>query len=121
VPSEVADIGNTMKGRGSLMFSKCKITVARRMVHNDLAKEYLDVPYEITVCDKVGDGQSFVTDNPYELPNGMCASAWADIRPYLIAIASGGMFKFMKDENTMLASCADPIRPVLFMIERYDD
>ena len=117
----MAGTGNTMKGRDSLMFSKCRITVARRMVHNDLAKEHLEVPYEITVCDKVEDGQSFVTDNPYELPNGMCASAWADIRPYIIAIASGGKFKFMKHKNTILASCADPIRPVLFTIERYDE
>jgi len=110
-----------MKGRDSFMFSKCKITVAKRMVHNNLANEYLEVPYEITVCDNVEDGQSFIADNPYELPNGMCASAWADIRPYIIAIASGGNFKFMKDKNTMIASCADPIRPVLFTIERYDD
>ena len=103
------------------MFSRCKITVAKRMVHNNLANEYLEVPYEIGVCDKVADGQSFTTDNPYELPNGMCASAWADIRPYIIAIASGGKFKFMKHKNTILASCADPIRPVLFTIERYDE
>jgi len=48
-------------------------------------------------------------------------SAWADIRPYILAIASGGKFKFMKDENTMLASCSDLFRPVWFKIERYDD
>jgi uncharacterized repeat protein (TIGR04076 family) len=103
------------------MFSKCKITVAKRMAHNDLADEYLNLPYEVTVCDKAGEGEIFITDDPYELPDGMCASAWADIRPYIIAIASGGKFEFMKDENTILASCSDLFRPVWFKIERCDD
>ncbi len=103
------------------MFHKCKVTVVKRMLHPDLGNEYLANPDWIKVCDKMDDGQEFVVENPYEKPEGMCASAWADIRTYIIAIASGGKFKFMQDEDTILASCTDLFRPVIFKIERFQD
>ena len=100
------------------MFSKCKVTVVERKIEKHLIDEYLDLPEKIKRCDKMDDGQEFVIDNPYEMPVGICASAWADIRSYIIAIASGGSFKFMKDDNMILASCTDLFRPVIFKIER---
>lgn len=103
------------------MFHKCKVTVVKRMLNQDLVDEYLAKPEWMKVCDKIADGQEFVVENPYEKPEGMCASAWADIRTYIIAIASGGRFKFMRNENTILASCTDLFRPVIFKIERMED
>ena len=100
------------------MFSKCKVTVVNRMLSKQLIGEYLANPGNMRKCDKMYDGQEFLIDNPYEMPEGICASAWADIRSYIISIASGGSFKFMKDNNTILASCTDLFRPVIFKIER---
>ena len=100
------------------MFNKCKVSVVKRMIEKKLIDEYLAKPEKMGICNKMDDGQEFMIDNPYEMPQGICASAWADIRPYIISIASGGTFKFMKDENTILASCTDLFRPVIFKIER---
>ena len=101
------------------MFHKCKITVVKRMLNQELVEEYLAEPKWMKVCNKITDGQEFIVENPYEKPEDLCASAWADIRAYIIAIASGGKFKFMKDENSILASCTDLFRPVIFKIEPF--
>lgn len=100
------------------MFHKCKITVVRRTVDKELIDTYLEKPYFSGACDQVKDGQEFMIDNPFQMPEGMCASAWADIRPYIMTISSGGMFDFMKDKNSAIASCTDLFRPVVFKIER---
>lgn len=100
------------------MFHRCKITVIRRMLNKDLAEEYLNQPNNFTPCNKVADNQEFIINNPFEIPEGLCQSAWADIRPYIMTIAAGGSFEFMKEEHSALASCSDLFRPVIFKIER---
>lgn len=100
------------------MFQTCRITVVKRMQNKEISDEYLSNPEYMTLCNKVEDGQTFEVSNPYEMPEGLCPSAWADIRPYIISIASGGSFKFMKDKNSILSSCTDLFRPVIFKIER---
>ena len=101
-----------------MMFNKCKVTVVKRVLEKQLIDEYLAEPEKMAICNKMADGQQFVIDNPYEMPEGICASAWADIRTYIIAIASGSSFKFMKNEHSILASCTDLFSPVIFKIER---
>ena len=66
------------------------------------------------------DHQEFLVENPYKMPAGICPSAWADIRTYIIALASGSSFPFMKKDNSILASCSDLFRPVIFLIERIE-
>jgi uncharacterized repeat protein (TIGR04076 family) len=100
------------------MFQPCRITVVKRMQNKEISEEFLSSPEYMTLCNKVEEGQTFEVSNPYDLPVGLCASAWADIRPYIISIASGGSFDFMKDQNSIVASCTDLFRPVIFKIER---
>ncbi|MCP4692901.1 MAG: TIGR04076 family protein [Desulfobacterales bacterium] len=100
------------------MFHTCRITVIKRMHNKDICEEYLTRPEHMELCNKVEVGQSFEIENPYEMPAGLCASAWADIRPYIITIATGGVFPFMKNENSTIVSCTDLFRPVIFEIER---
>ncbi len=100
------------------MFHKCKITVIKRSINIDLITNYVTDPSIFPICDKVKEGQEFIVSNPFDLPNGLCASAWADIRPSVIAIASGSEFKMMKKPHSSLATCTDPFRPVIFNIER---
>ena len=100
------------------MFHPCRITVTKRMQNQEISEEFLVNPQYMSLCNKVKEGQTFEVTNPYEIPEGLCASAWADIRTYIISIASGGSFKFMKNPNSVVASCSDLFRPVIFKIER---
>lgn len=102
------------------MFHKSKVTVVKRLLNRELTEAYLEKPERMLICDKMAEGREFVIANPFEMPEGMCASAWADIRPYIIAIASGGSFAFMKNKNSILACCTDLFRPVIFNIERME-
>ena len=100
------------------MFIKCKITVIKRSYDKELAENHLSSPEDFSVCNLVEDNQEFIVSSPFEMPADMCAYAWADIRPYILTMASGGTFGFMKDKNTALATCTDPLRPVIFKITR---
>ncbi len=100
------------------MFHKCRVRVIKRMINQELIDAYLTGSNTMSICNKMEDGQEFIIDNPYEMPEGICASAWSDIRTYIIVIASGGTFKAMKNEYSILASCTDLFRPVIFEIER---
>ncbi len=100
------------------MFHKCKVTVVKRSCNRELIESFVKNSEEISACNLVKDNQEFYIFNPYEMPEGLCASAWADIRPYILAIASGGTFELLKEKNTALATCTDLFRPVIFKIER---
>ena len=100
------------------MFQKCRITVVKRMLNREAANEFLAEPAKLSKCDIVADGQEFIISSPYEMPEGICASAWADIRPYIIAAASGGSFPMMKNPDAIVAACSDLFRPVIFKIEK---
>jgi uncharacterized repeat protein (TIGR04076 family) len=102
------------------MFSKCKVTVVKRSFDRELVEDHLNNPENFTICEIVKDNQEFIISSPFEMPENMCAYAWADIRPFILSIASGGTFGFMKDKNSALAMCTDPLRPVVFKITRID-
>lgn len=87
------------------------------MVNQDLADAYMEKPQKIRICNRLQDQQEFIIQNPYEMPEGLCPSAWADIRPYILTIAAGGSFEFMREKHSILASCTDLFRPVIFKIE----
>ncbi len=101
-------------------FKTCKVTVIKRSLNNELIDLYLKKTEAFSICSSVKDNQEFIISNPYVMPERICASAWADIRPYIIAIASGGEFDFMKNKYSAIATCTDPFRPVIFKIERID-
>ncbi len=87
----------------------------------DLVNSYVQRPENFAACDRVKDNQEFIIPNPYEMPEGICPYAWADIRPQILAIASGGTFSLLKEKNTAVATCTDLFRPVLFKIEKIDE
>ncbi len=104
-----------------MMFHKCKVTVLKKECKMDLVNSYVKSPENFSICDKVEDNQEFIISNPYEMPEGLCAYAWADIRPQILAIASGSTFEFLKEKNLALASCTDLFRPVIFKIEKINE
>lgn len=100
------------------MFHPCKITVVKKGLNNELINRFLENPERMRICDKVEENQEFLVSNPFEMPENLCASAWADIRPFILTIAAGGEFDFMSNKKSTLATCTDPFRPIIFKIER---
>lgn len=103
-----------------MKFHPCKISVVKREFYKDLVNENVIEPEKFKRCDLVDDNQEFIVTNPYTMPEGICHSAWADIRTYIISMATGGEWDFMKNPKSTLAICSDPFRPVVFRIERLD-
>ncbi|THB78891.1 MAG: TIGR04076 family protein [Desulfobulbaceae bacterium] len=102
------------------MFQKCKVTVVKKAFSDDLVEEYTKQPERFSVCEMVEEGQEFFITNAFEMPEGICPYAWADIRHMILSIATGGSFEMMKDSSSALANCTDLFRPVTFKIERVD-
>jgi uncharacterized repeat protein (TIGR04076 family) len=98
---------------------KCKITVLKRSLHEDLAKEYCKSSAGLCPCFKEGD--TFIAG--FEQPQNFCGWAWNDIYRFVSVLMSGGNYSkgvfedWMKKENEMIACCTDAIRPVIFKIE----
>ncbi|MFW9952056.1 MAG: TIGR04076 family protein [Candidatus Thorarchaeota archaeon] len=101
---------------------KCKITVIKRTLNQDLIDEYIEDRLKgIKACDVFEDGQEIIINNNLgKVPDGFCHWAWADIRHDIIAIASGANIPGMKDKGTVITGCSDWFRPVIFKIERME-
>lgn len=94
----------------------CKITVMKRVIHEDLIEKY-ENPIE-HACD-MEIGQVFVTEGNNR-PEGFCQSAWESIYPFVNVLAHGGEDFFdgwMKNKKSAMISCNDGFRPVSFYIE----
>ena len=103
---------------------KCKITVLKRTVNQDLIDEYLDDSYQDHgLCECFRDGQEFLIDAS-EIPKDFsecCPWAWADIRKDILTVASGGNMPGIKQSGTVITGCRDWFRPVIFKVERMDN
>ena len=100
----------------------CRIKVVKRMVQRDLIDTYMEDQYaDRGPCEVFEDGQEFEFDGYSALekvPEGFCPSAWADIRQDVFTLLVGGNIPGMKEQGTVVSSCHDWFRPVLFEIRR---
>jgi uncharacterized repeat protein (TIGR04076 family) len=97
---------------------KCKITVLKKMVNQDIADQYLETSGSWGACDQFRDGQEIIVEHPYQPPEGFCTWAWADIRHDITAIMAGADFPWIKQRGVIITGCTDWFRPVIFKIER---
>ena len=65
-----------------------KITVLKRTVNDELAKEMTGKG--VKPCEIFKDGQEFITG--YSMPEGFCEWAWSDISRMFLAINTGGNY-----------------------------
>jgi len=99
---------------------RVKITVLKRTFDADLVQEYLNAREGYGPCDVFRDGQEFFTDRLWDVPEGSCHWAWADIRRELQTITTGGEWPGYKQRGMAIACCSDAFRPVIFKIERVE-
>ena len=104
---------------------KCKITVLRRELYEDLQEEFLANP-KSGKCPVFEDGQEFMVENQdflRMLDGKFCSEAWDSISRYVYSALQGGsiMRGWTNDEKVMIACCNDGTRPVIFKLERIDD
>ena len=103
---------------------KCKITVLKRNLDEELAKEY--GAEGLSACPMLKEGQVFYAD--WECPAGFCNEAWKAIYQYVFTLAHGGckneLFYYgdwIRKPGVEICSCNDGLRPVIFKIEAQDD
>ena len=104
--------------------AKCKITVVKRSINQELIDEYLrKTGQDVGRCTAFEDGQEFTVEYLAERPEDFrCDWAWDDIHKVLLALMLKGDFStWMKDGNTFITCCTDGIKPVVFKIERIDE
>ncbi|WP_312812467.1 TIGR04076 family protein [Sedimentibacter sp.] len=101
--------------------AKVKITVLKTLYHEDLVKEYLlpDQQAAYGPCYRHHVGQEFIIDS-FDKPEGFCSWAWSDIHREFISVMFNADFPNFKDEGTIIATCTDGLRPVVFKVERID-
>ena len=95
---------------------KVKITVMKRVTHEDLIEKY-ENPIE-HACD-MQPGQVFIA-NGWERPEGMCLSAWESMSAFVMTLAHGGgdfCDGWMRSPKSAMISCNDGFRHVSFYIE----
>lgn len=92
-----------------------KITVLRKLFHEDLVERYTDSD-GWAPCSHFEVGQEFVVSaaTPWDMPEGFCGWAWADMQQKVWGMARGG-------PNVFVTCCTDGYRPVVFLLEKLTD
>lgn len=99
--------------------TKCKITVLKRTLDEELAREY--GAEGLGACPMHRVGEVFTAD--YAKPEGLCDEAWKAIYQYVFALSHGagaGLFYYgdwIRTPGVAICSCNDGLRPVIFKIE----
>lgn len=99
---------------------KVRITVMRRVVHQDLIAQY-ENPIE-HACD-LQEGDCFIADG-WTKPAGLCQSAWDSMSAFVLTLGCGGENIYdgwMKNTRSAMISCNDGFRPVSFLLETMDE
>ena len=92
-----------------------KITVMKKTYNPEMVERYAANPDGWAPCSHFEIGDEFVTDpvRPWDMPEGFCGWAWADIQRMVYGMARGG-------QKCFVTCCTDGYRPVIFKLERID-
>ena len=104
-------------------FPTCKITVLRRLWHEDLAEEYRHPYVDKGPCKFFEEGQEFIVNYLLERPEDFgCDWAWDDIHKVLMTLMLNGDYgTWMKNKDNFITCCTDGVKPVIFKIERLEE
>lgn len=100
-------------------FAKCKITVIKRTVNQDLIDLYMtDSMKNSQPCSKFQEGDQFFVTSEFSMPENFCHWAWADLRKEILAIIHGVSYSWYRSPGLAIAGCTDWFKPVYFKIEQ---
>ncbi len=90
-----------------------RITVIKKIFNEEFIEDCAAHPETWTACTHFEVGDVFVTDmkEPWQMPEGFCGWAWADIQRTVYGMARGG-------QDIFLTCCTDGYRPVIFKLEK---
>jgi uncharacterized repeat protein (TIGR04076 family) len=98
--------------------SKCRITVVRRTINQDLIDQYVNDAREgFGRCQAYEDGQEFIIEDFPLKPEGFCDWAWADIHRDVVSVMFGSSYPWIQQPRTAITCCTDGLRPVIFKVE----
>ena len=102
-----------MSNNLSIEKHRVKITVMKKDFNEDLVRAYAANPDSGTECTHFEIGDEFITDleRPWDMPEGFCGWAWADIQRTVYGMARGG-------QDVFITCCTDGYRPVIFKLEK---
>jgi len=103
--------------------AKVKITVLKKVHHQDLLDEYLSEDAResgFVVCSAFELGEEIVVEG-MNYPAGFCHWAWADIQRDVMMVLFGQGFPWVGPKATAISCCTDGFRPVTFKIERIEE
>jgi len=97
---------------------KCRITVIRTALFEDLRDEYFTPDFGL--CPAMKEGDVFTTGGMFgnSKPEGFCEYAWQAVQNIACTLAGGGKV-FGEDYN--IACCNDGVRPVVMKLEAIDE
>lgn len=93
-----------------------RITALRQTCYPDLMERY-ELPQDAP-C-QIREGQRWIVRD-CTLPEGMCASAWQTLEPFVRELLAGGRRFYgdwMRDPHSAMLSCNDGFRPFTFLLE----
>ena len=92
---------------------RVKITVMKKLYNPDMVRDFAANPDSWTPCSHFEIGDEFITDleRPWDMPEGFCGWAWADIQRTVYGMARGG-------QDMFITCCTDGYRPVIFKLEK---
>ena len=93
-----------------------RITVLKKHFHKEFVDQYAADPEKWTECGHFEVGQEFIASKeaPWEMPEGFCGWAWADIQKLVYGMARGG-------QRVFVTCCTDGYRPVIFKLEKVEE
>ena len=98
-----------------------RITVVKKLNTEDMFGNNPPIGSNSTPeCDKLELGQEFICEEG-RCPAGLCSWAFADIQRDITHLRLGGDFYWIKNKGSMVSSCTDGLRPVIFRLERLED
>ena len=97
----------------SIQSYQVRITVLKKHFHKEFIEKYAADPENWTECKHFVFGQEFVTkkEAPWDMPEGFCGWAWADMQKLVYGMARGG-------QDVFVTCCTDGYRPVVFKLEK---
>lgn len=93
-----------------------KITVLKQLDMGDLFKEYAADTVD-PICFMCQDKRTYISRG-LRAPPDFCGWAWGDLQRDAAHLAMGADFPWMKQPGTIISTCTDGLRPVVFKLER---